>query len=534
MTAKPDIGAPGQPNSPTGRDRQREDELNEIHRDFLARLAHELRNPLAPMRLAVDMLQTNTAPDPHTALDLLDRQVRHLTRLVDEMADVAQLARHDVKLATERVDLTEIMRAALDISLPALEAAGHRLTVKFPSTPIHIKADRERLTQVFSHLLDNATKFTTLGGLVWFSAQCAEDTAVVTVKDAGMGIAKESLPHVFDLFTPVDRKNVRSPGGLGVELAIVKEVVQLHGGSVHAASGGVGKGSEFIVKLPAISEPRRDRTPAIQGTDREALRILVVDDLKDTADSLAMLLRLRGNDVRAAYDGLDALQIAAEFKPEVVVLDIGLPGIDGYETARRMRRQPWGDSAIFIAVTGWGQEQDRLDAAAAGFDHHFVKPVRPAELANCWQRVKKRRGLTPPSMERIGPMKQRILVIDDHPDVADSIASVLRYLGADVGTAYDGPTGLATVESFMPSIVFVDIHMPGMDGYEVARQLRASVDSRELSLIAVTGWDTSENMEQMRAAGFNHTLMKPTDLHALEELLASVERDRRQSQPNQT
>jgi CheY-like chemotaxis protein len=419
------------------------------------------------------------------------------------------------------------MRAALDISLPAIEAAGHRLTVRFPSEPLHIKADRARLTQVFSHLLDNATKFTNLGGVVSFSAQHSEGRALITVKDAGQGISKEMLPHVFDLFTPIDRKNSRSPGGLGVELALVREVVQLHGGTVHASSPGVGMGSEFVVRLPLIGESNERPQPVSPvGTERELLRILVVDDLRDTADSLAMLLRLRGNDVRAAYDGLEALQISSEFRPEVVVLDIGLPGIDGYETARRMRRQPWAENAILIAVTGWGQEQDRLDAAAAGFDHHFVKPVRPAELANCWQRAKRRRGLTPPSMARIGPLKQRILVIDDHPDVADSIASVLRYLGADVGTAYDGATALATIRDFRPGIVFIDLHMPGMSGYEVARELRASPDNKDLALIAVTGWDTSGEVDKMREAGFNHTLMKPTDLHALEELLASVERDR--------
>jgi CheY-like chemotaxis protein len=232
-----------------------------------------------------------------------------------------------------------------------------------------------------------------------------------------------------------------------------------------------------------------------------------------------MLLRLRGNDVRAAYDGLGAIAIAKDFHPEVVVLDIGLPGIDGYETARRLRREPWASSAIFIAVTGWGQEQDRLDAAAAGFDHHFVKPVRPAEIASCWQRLKQRRGLTPPSVKRIAPRTKRILVVDDHPDVADSIASVLRYLGADVGTAYDGPSALRTIAEFQPSIVFIDISMPGMDGYEVARTLRASPENADLSLIAITGWNSSEKLEQMREAGFDHSLTKPTDLHALEELL---------------
>ena len=500
---------------------------NQLHRDFLARLAHELRNPLAPMRLAVDMLQTGTAPDPAAALDLLDRQVKQLTRLIDELMDVAHISQHEIRLTTERVDLTEVMRKALDISLPAIEAAGHRLTVRFPSGPVPIRADRTRLTQVFSHLLDNATKFTNLGGVVSFTAQHADGNVTITVKDAGQGISRERLPHVFDLFTPIDRTNVRSPGGLGVELALVREIVQLHGGSVQASSPGVGKGSEFVVKLPAIVEPGdRAETATVVGAERESLRILVVDDLRDTADSLAMLLRLRGNDVRATYDGMEALRIAGEFHPEVVVLDIGLPGLNGYETARRMRRQPWGESAILIAVTGWGQEQDRLDAAAAGFDHHFVKPVRPAELANCWQRVQRRRGLTPPSMARIGPLKQRILVIDDHPDVADSIASVLRYLGADVGTAYDGATGLTTIRDFQPSIVFIDLHMPGMSGYEVAKALRASPDNKDLALIAVTGWDTSGEVDKMREAGFNHTLMKPTDLHAIEELLAAVERDR--------
>jgi CheY-like chemotaxis protein/two-component sensor histidine kinase len=497
-----------------------------LNEEFLAVLAHELRNPLAPMRLAVEMLRMNTAPDPHAALDVIDRQIRQMTRLVDELMDVARIARHRIEIAKDRVELTEIMHQALDISLPALEAAGHRLTVKFPADPVNLTGDAQRLAQVFSHLLDNAAKYMTLGGHVSFIAQKKDGSAVVTVRDAGVGIASDALPHVFDLYTSVRGPDNRS-GGLGVELALVKELVELHGGTVTASSAGLGKGSEFVVTIPLMADARADRPrPVPSHGDRESHRILVVDDLKDTADSLAMLLRVRGNNVSTAYDGHDAIAIANEFHPEVVVLDIGLPGIDGYETAKRMRREEWARNAIFIAVTGWGQEKDRLDAAAAGFDHHFVKPVRPAELASCWQRLQKQRGLTPPSVERIPQLSQRILVVDDQPDVADSIASVLRYLGADVGTAYDGRTALATIREFRPSIVFVDIHMPGMSGLEVARELRSSPEYGELALIAVTGWEAPGNSQEMRNAGFDHSLTKPTDLNALEELLASVARGR--------
>jgi PAS domain S-box-containing protein len=360
--------------------------------EFLATLAHELRNPLAPVRNAVQVLrlQGPDRPELRWGRDVIDRQVGHLTRLIDDLLDISRITRNKLELRKERVELTEVIRGAVETSRPLIEQCGHELTVTLPPEPIHLYADLVRLAQVFMNLLTNAAKYTDRGGRIWLTAELASrererPEVVVRVKDTGVGIPAEKLPRLFEIFFQVDRSLERSQGGLGIGLSLVRRLVELHGGSVQAHSAGVGKGSEFSVRLPVLAEtPKPQPTP--ERTDDGATkagtgrRVLVVDDNRDSADSLALLLGLGGNEVQAAYDGLAAVEAAEHFRPEVVLLDIGMPKLNGYDACRRIREQPWGKRMMLIALTGWGQEEDKRRTEEAGFNTHMVKPVDLAAL----------------------------------------------------------------------------------------------------------------------------------------------------------
>lgn len=368
-----------------------EDALKEADRaknEFLATLAHELRNPLAPIRAAVKILQlkSNPTPDSQAALDVIERQTRQMTRLIDDLLDIARITSNKLELRRERIELAEVLNAAVETSRPLIEQRGHKLIVKTPDKPIHIDGDLVRLAQVISNLLNNSAKYTDRGGRIWLAAAPKRNEAVIKVRDTGMGIPAELLPNIFEMFTQAETTQNRSPGGLGIGLTLVKRLVELHGGTITVQSDGSGKGSEFVVRVPmANSQPA---TPEIVVTGKQEpttevgppIRILVVDDHKDSADSLGLLLKLLGNDVRIVHDGLAAVEVANEFEPRVVLLDIGLPTLNGYEAAQRIRQQPWGNQAVLIAVTGWGQEVDRQRSKQAGFDHHLVKPVDPDAL----------------------------------------------------------------------------------------------------------------------------------------------------------
>jgi CheY-like chemotaxis protein len=275
-----------------------------------------------------------------------------------------------------------VVQGAVETCRPLIEQCGHELIVDVPPQPLYLDADVTRLGQALSNLLVNAAKYTDRGGRIRLTAERQGSDAVVTVADTGVGIPAEMLPHVFDLFTQVDGSTGRSQGGLGIGLALVKRLVEMHGGSIDARSEGVGRGSEFVARLPVVIEP--PPVPPVARGNRAVptsdLRILVVDDNWDAADSLGMVLRIMGNEVRTAHDGLEAVGAAGEFRPDVVLLDIGLPKLNGYEAARRIREEPWGKHAVLIAVTGWGQEDDKRRAKEAGFDRHMVKPVDPAAL----------------------------------------------------------------------------------------------------------------------------------------------------------
>ena len=358
------------------------------HKDeFLATLAHELRNPLAPIRAALQVMRL--APDDPQAIaaseTIIDRQVQQMVRLIDDLLDLSRISRGKIELRKERIDLDDALQSAIETSRPLIEEYGHHLAVSLPGEPVPLNADLTRLAQVFLNLLNNAAKYTERGGQIWLSAERRGDTAVVGVRDTGIGIPPQMLPRVFEMFTQVDRSLERAQGGLGIGLTLVQRLVEMHGGSVEAHSEGAGKGSEFVVRLPVAREaaPEGPRQPAEHGATnqvRRTHRILVVDDNQDAANSLAMLLRMKGHDVRTAYDGIEAVDAAATHKPDIVLLDVGLPRLNGFDVARRIREAEDNRNVILVALTGWGHDEDRRRSKEAGFDHHMVKPADPAAL----------------------------------------------------------------------------------------------------------------------------------------------------------
>jgi PAS domain S-box-containing protein len=367
--------------------RERADELAEASRhkdEFLATLAHELRNPLAPIRNAVQYLDMDSSKesDVRTASDVIDRQVKIMVRLIDDLLDVSRISRNQLDLHKQRIELARVLESAVESSRPLIQQCGHELTISLPPEPIHLDADPIRLAQVFSNLLNNAAKYTKLRGHIWLTAERQGSDAVVSVRDNGIGIPGDMLSRIFDMFTQVDRSLERSQSGLGIGLTLVRRLVEMHDGTIEARSNGPGEGSEFVVRVPVFIQLTHE-PPKSDGPKAVALsecRILVVDDNKDSADSMAMLLRLKGNDTRTAHDGLEAVETAESFRPELVLLDIGLPKLNGYEVALRIRKQPWGRDIILVAMTGWGQDEDRRRSQEAGFNFHMVKPIELAAL----------------------------------------------------------------------------------------------------------------------------------------------------------
>jgi signal transduction histidine kinase len=353
--------------------------------DFLALLAHELRNPLASLRNAASIMSLKEIDDSELVWcrDMVDRQTCHLTRLVDDLLDVSRITQGKIALRRESVNLAEIVAGAVEISRPYIDTRGHELNVTLPDQPVMLHGDSARLIQIVANLLNNAAKFQNEHGRIELTVERDEDEVIFVIKDCGFGISSESLPRVFDLFAQGDHALQYPHGGLGIGLSLVKSLVGMHGGTVGVRSEGLGLGSEFTVRLPCqlAAEPAttsRVNAPT-NGHGAPALRILVVDDNQDAALSLALFLRLSGHEVMLASEGETAVEIATKSAPEIVFLDIGLPGMDGYEVCRRIRAQGPEEIRI-IAMTGYGQERDRLRTAAAGFDAHMVKPVEPGEL----------------------------------------------------------------------------------------------------------------------------------------------------------
>jgi signal transduction histidine kinase/ActR/RegA family two-component response regulator len=366
--------------------------------EFLATLAHELRNPLAPIRTSMGILK-HLHPDsePVTRLrNVVDRQVTHLTRLVDDLLDVARITSGKVVLKKDRITLRSVVNHAVEISSSSMEAKKHRLDVNEPDSDFLLNADHARLVQSVANLLVNAAKFTPSGGHIVLGTQVDGDTVTFSVRDNGIGLEPASLTRIFDLFaqTPVPGE---APTGLGIGLSLARQFAEMHGGTLHAVSDGLGRGSEFVLTLPVVVEQQHSPpglevavvAPAVSGRLR---KVLVVDDNADAADTLNVLLGMDGFAVSTAYDGVAAVAQAGAAAPDVVIMDIGMPGMDGYDAARLIRQQPGGDNILLIALTGWGQSTDRKRASEAGFDHHLVKPVDYELLMQCLQ---------PPPAERV-------------------------------------------------------------------------------------------------------------------------------------
>ena len=366
---------------------QRLEQTDRQKDEFIATLAHELRNPLAPIRNALHILRDGTTDAGRTrwAHEVIERQVTQLVRLIDDLLDVARVTCGHLELRRKVITIDSIVHDAIEASRPLLESGRHELHISLPGTPVMVDGDGARLAEVLINLLNNAAKYTPRGGHVWIVCEPCGDEVALRVRDTGVGIAPEALPGLFRMFTQLNASIDRSQGGLGVGLALARKLAELHGGRLEASSPGLGLGSEFVLWLPMVRQAPETAPHARTATESEAglrtgQRVLVVDDSEDAAESLAMLLRLNGHTVATANEGMAALERLDAFAPDVVILDIGLPGMSGYEVAERIRRLPGGAALELIALTGWGRNEERARAFAAGFDHHLTKPVSVEEL----------------------------------------------------------------------------------------------------------------------------------------------------------
>jgi PAS domain S-box-containing protein len=354
--------------------------------EFLATLAHELRNPLAAIRNAAAILKAmeSSNPEARWVPEVIDRQLAQMSRLLEDLLDVSRLAHDKLALRRQRVELSEVVHNAIETCGPQLDAGNHAIKVALPEGPIFLHADPVRLEQVFSNLISNAAKYTPPGGHIGITGERRGDAVVISVKDDGVGISPEMLPRLFEIFSQGERALERSQGGLGVGLSLVRGLLELHGGRVEAKSDGNGQGSEFTVHLPLMLGSSSNSPSARSGAEESAVaarcRVLIADDARDSADSLAVILAMRGHQAHTAYDGEEAMTAAAQLRPEVVILDIRMPKRNGFEACRWIREQPWGKTTVLIALSGWGTEDDRRRTEEAGFDHHLVKPVAPEVL----------------------------------------------------------------------------------------------------------------------------------------------------------
>jgi signal transduction histidine kinase/ActR/RegA family two-component response regulator len=364
--------------------------------NFLAVLAHELRNPLAPLRNSLEILKRsdNNSRANQRARRTMERQLSHMVRLVDDLLDLSRINSDKLQLQRQPVALSEVVSQAVETVRPLITDAGHELVIDLTQEPMHVNADTVRLSQAFSNLLNNACKYTDDGGRISLTASREDGQVVVAIRDNGVGIPDDLSPRIFEMFTQADQSLERQHGGLGIGLALVKRLIEMHEGEVSAGANPTGKGSEFRVTLPLMISSQlaevSSNVATIPAAGEAQVRVLVVDDNKDSAESLGMLLEMLGNHVSSAYDGEQALEMAMELKPDIVLLDIGLPKLNGYDVARRIRIEPWGSKSILVAITGWGQTEDKALSRDAGFDYHLVKPVDPDTL----QKIIQKRSVT--------------------------------------------------------------------------------------------------------------------------------------------
>ena len=376
--------------------------------EFLATLAHELRNPLAPVRNAVHLLKKkgHATPDVNWASDLIERQVQAMSRLIDDLMDVSRINQGKIELRRERLNLAAVLADAVETTRPLIDEASHTLDLVVPEQPFEVDADRARLAQAFTNLLNNATKYMDPGGRIGITVRQDGSSIEVVVRDTGIGIAADRLNGVFEMFSQVETALSRSRGGLGVGLSLTRKLIEMHGGTVTARSSGLGQGSEFVVRLPlagALPEHPPAHSPSMAdaaatggGGGSSNLRILVADDNKDAAETLAALLEVFGHNVCQVHDGEAAVAAVQEFDPQLVLLDIGMPKLNGYESCRQIRALPRGDARTLVAITGWGQPEDRRKSTEAGFDQHLVKPVDPEALADLVSKLAANHGVRAP------------------------------------------------------------------------------------------------------------------------------------------
>jgi PAS domain S-box-containing protein len=363
--------------------------------EFLATLAHELRNPLAPISAGLEVMKSIKG-DPiaiEKIRSAMERQSQQMVRLIDDLLDMSRITQGKMELRPCAIELNDILQSAIEATKPFIDEAGHQLSLKLAEKPIMLNADPNRLAQVFSNLLNNSTKYTPEGGQIQLSAHLSGSEAVVTVRDNGLGIPRELQSQIFEMFAQIDRPLEKGYRGLGIGLTLVKRLVEMHQGRIEVASEGAGMGTEFRVYLPVDAHSKGPALPPpeLKPASPQALRVLVVDDNKDAANMLSLVVKMLGNEVRLAGDGLEAIRVAEEFQPDLMLMDIGMPNMNGYEAARHVRQQAWGSAITLVALTGWGQEEDRRKAKEAGFDHHLVKPADPAELQKLLSRLKQQR-----------------------------------------------------------------------------------------------------------------------------------------------
>jgi len=456
--------------------------------------------------------------------------VNQMVALIDDLIDISRISTGRIDLHRESVALAEIVDSALEISRPLIDTRGHHLSVDLPANPVHLDVDKTRIAQILSNLLNNGAKYAGHNGRISLSAALDGDGVVVTVRDSGIGIAPEMLSRVFEMFVQVDNSLERAEGGLGVGLTLARRLAELHGGTLEARSGGLGRGSEFILRLKTVTAPH-GRLPAATQSAQEAQesggrRILVVDDNVDHAESLAALLRLEGHEVHTAYDGQKAIDVFSAVHPEAVLLDIGMPGMNGYETARRIRACGGGHVVKLIALSGWGQPRDRQLAEQAGFDHHLVKPVEPAVLGRMIAEEGTRTRASREAELRGEPRSRlRVLLVDDNTDLKESLASILQLAGCDIRTAPDGVEAVGAALEWRPDVVFVDIHMPRMNGFQVAKKLRERFLPGSMKLVLMSGVAIDETLARdAKQAGFDACIDKVAEpdlwLRHLEPALA--------------
>lgn len=491
--------------------------------EFLATLAHELRNPLAPIRNGLQVMRLSGSENGIVteARSMMERQLNQMIRLVDDLLDVSRITRDKLELKKQRVELEALLLSAVETSRPLIEQAGHTISVTPPSTRVFLDADMTRLAQVFSNLLNNSAKYTPSGGHIWLVAEAFENEVAVKVRDNGLGIPAESLPRIFQMFSQVDRNMEMAQGGLGIGLTLVRRLVEMHGGTVEAYSDGPGQGSEFTVRLPILKTAHAVLQASTTANGLMAKRrILIVDDNHDAAMTMGMMLKLMGNDIHTVHDGLAAVEAAEQFRPDMILLDIGLPKLNGYDVCRRIRTQPWSVGMEIIALTGWGQEDDRRRSKEAGFDHHLVKPVEVAGLEKLLASPAARSA----SPEQSTPARAslRVLVVDDMRDATHMLRVLLTRDGHVVQTASDGPSALAAAINFRPEVVLLDISLPGMSGLEVAKRIRQQSTLKDIVLIAMTGYGDDADRRRSMEAGFDHHLVKPADITIVQEILATV------------